>query len=137
MTKEFWFNLPVKDVQKSKAFFTRIGFAPNPRFGDSYNQASLYIGEKQVVLMLFPEAAFKQFTGTEIPDLTNGSQVLFSIDAQSKGEVDELLEKVVEAGGTIFSKPKDQGWMYGAGFADLDGHRWNVLYMDASKMPAP
>ncbi|MNO02730.1 Glyoxalase-like domain protein [compost metagenome] len=61
--------------------------------------------------------------------------MLISIDAESKEAVDALLQKVVEAGGIIYGEPQDQGWMYGAGFADLDGHRWNVLYMDPSQMP--
>jgi uncharacterized protein len=60
---------------------------------------------------------------------------LLSFDAESKEVVDEMLEKAVKAGGTIYGEPHDQGWMYGAGFTDLDGHRWNVLYMDMSNMP--
>jgi len=71
----------------------------------------------------------------EIADPKRGTEVLISIDAESKEEVDELLQKVVSAGGTIYGEPHDQGWMYGAGFVDLDGHRWNVLYMDMSSMP--
>ncbi|KQL49425.1 extradiol dioxygenase [Brevibacillus choshinensis] len=134
MTKEIWLNLPVKDVQKSKQFFTEIGFSLNPRFGDNDQQASLFIGEKQFVVMLFPESTFTQFTRNEIPDATKATQILISIDAQSKEDVDSLLDKVVTAGGTIYAKPQDQGWMYGAGFADLDGHRWNVLFMDESKI---
>ncbi|MWV46977.1 hypothetical protein GRF59_25525 [Paenibacillus sp. HJL G12] len=59
---------------------------------------------------------------------------MLSVDAASPEEVDELLEKVVLAGGTVFGKPENKNGMYGAGFADLDGHRWNVLYMDFSKM---
>lgn len=135
MTKEIWLNLPVKDVQKSKQFFTQIGFSLNPRFGDNDQQASLLIGEKQFAVMLFPESTFQQFTENDIADTAAGTEVLISIDAQSREEVDALLDKVVHAGGTVFGKPRDQGWMYGAGFSDLDGHRWNVLYMDSSKMP--
>jgi len=85
---------------------------------------------------LFTEATFKNFTGNEIPDSNEGTEVLFSIGAENREEVDEMAEKVVKAGGTIYAEAEDNdSWMYGCGFADLDGHRWNVLYMDMSKMP--
>ncbi|MGO0059574.1 VOC family protein [Brevibacillus fluminis] len=135
MAKEIWINLPVKDVPRSKRFFSKIGFTLNPRLADSDDKASLLIGDKHVVVMLFPEDTFKAFTGNDIPDTAHATQVLLSIDAQSKEEVDGLIDKVVNAGGTVYAKPHDQGWMYGAGFCDLDGHRWNVLYMDMSQMP--
>ncbi|WP_127581297.1 VOC family protein [Paenibacillus koleovorans] len=136
MTKELWLNLPVKDVQRSKQFFTSIGFALNPRFGDSNEAASLLVGEKSIVVMLVPEATFRGYTNHEVADTKLGSEVLISIDAESRDAVDELLDKVEAAGGTIYGRPSDRtGWMYGAGFVDLDGHRWNVLYMDMSQMP--
>ena len=85
--------------------------------------------------MLFTEAVFNTFTGNKTADAKQASEVLLSIDAESKAEVDEMAKKAESAGGTIFSKPAEhQGWMYGCGFADLDGHRWNMLYMDMSKM---
>ncbi|MEP6927565.1 MAG: VOC family protein [Ginsengibacter sp.] len=136
MTKEFWINLPVKDINKSREFFIKLGFSPNPGMGNSNESASLLIGNKKIVLMLFAEPTFKNFTSNEIADTKSATEVLFSIDAESREEVDEMADKAVKAGGTIFGKPKEnQGWMYGCGFADLDGHRWNVLYMDMSKMP--
>lgn len=136
MTKEFWVNLPVKDIKRSKEFFTEIGFSLNPRFGNSDESASILIGDKNVVLMLFAEPTFKSFTRNEIADNKQSTEVLFSIDAENREEVDALAKRVSNAGGTIFSEPEEnQGWMYGFGFADLDGHRWNVLYMDMSKMP--
>ena len=136
MTKEFWINLPVKDINKSKEFFLKLGFSPNPGMGNSDESTSVLIGNKKVVLMLFNEPTFKKFASNEIADTKKTTEVLFSIDAESKEEVDEMSKKAREAGGTIFGEPKDnQGWMYGCGFADLDGHRWNVLYMDMGKMP--
>ncbi|OBZ13179.1 MULTISPECIES: VOC family protein [Bacillales] len=136
MPREFWLNLPVKDLKQSKEFFSQLGFTFHPRHINSDDMAGLVIGEAKVLVMLFPEATFKKFTGQEIADTRQGTEVLLSIDAQSREEVDEWIEKAVKAGGTAFSKPQDQGgWMYGAGFADLDGHRWNVLYMDMSEMP--
>jgi hypothetical protein len=135
MAKEFWLNLPVKDIQRSKAFFTKLGFDFNPLY-NSDNSASLLLGEKDVVVMLFEEPQFKGFTSNEIADTTRGTEVLLSFDAESKEEVDEIVRKVIEAGGTSDHKPTEmKGWMYGCIFTDLDGHRWNVLYMDMEKMP--
>ncbi|NEW07634.1 extradiol dioxygenase [Paenibacillus sp. SYP-B3998] len=128
-------NLPVKDLDKSKAFFTKLGFSFHPRHSNSDEAAGLLIGDKHVIVMLFPEPSFKNFTRNDIADTKQGTEVLLSIDAESKEAVDEMVEKAVKAGGTAFSEPQGQGFMYGAGFADLDGHRWNVLYMDTSKMP--
>jgi predicted lactoylglutathione lyase len=132
MTKQLWINLPVKDVHKAQQFFAAIGFSAHIQTINNEDIASLLIGEQQVRVMLFPEATFQRFTNHELAKTSLGSEVLFSIDAESKEEVDELLVKVERAGGTVYGK-HDQGWMYGAGFIDLDGHRWNVLYMDMSK----
>ncbi len=136
MTKELWINLPVKDIKKSKAFFTAIGFSLNTKFGDGNDAASFLVGEKKMNIMLFPEATFQSFSQQELADTRKGTEVLFSFDGESREEVDEMAEKVAKAGGVIFSKPSEnQGWMYGFAFADPDGHRWNMLYMDLSKMP--
>lgn len=135
MTKDIWINLPVKNVSRSKDFFTSLGFTLN-QHGNSDISASMIIGDKHIILMLFAEAAFKGFTGNGLPDTATGTEVLFSISAESREEVDELAQKVVAAGGTLYAPPgENQGWMYGCGFVDIDGHRWNVLYMDMSKMP--
>jgi uncharacterized protein len=135
MIKEFWINLPVKDINKSKEFFTKLGFTLNPRFSNSDEMAGLIIGDKNVIVNLFPESTFKNFTRNEIADPKQATEILLSIDAGSREEVDEMVNKAVKAGGTISSEPGGQGWMYGCVFADLDGHRWNVLYMDMSNMP--
>jgi predicted lactoylglutathione lyase len=136
MTKEIWINLPVKNINKSKEFFSKLGFSFNSQYNNSDESACLVIGEKNVIIMLFTESTFKNFTGNKISDSNQGTEVLFSIGAETREEVDEMAEKVVNAGGTIYAEAEDNdNWMYGCGFADLDGHRWNVLYMDMSKMP--
>lgn len=136
MTKEFWLNLPVKDVSRSKTFFKEMGFSFNENFGGGPNSACLQVGSKNVVVMLFEEPTFKSFTVNPLTDTQRSTEVLLSIDAESPAEVDEIAQKATAAGGTVFSKPAEsQGWMYGCGFADLDGHRWNVLHMDMSKLP--
>ena len=135
MTKQFWLNLPVKNVGRSKEFFSKLGFKFNTKYGNTETSASLQIGENNVIVMLFDETIFKGFINND-PIATDGSEVLLSIDAESKEEVDEMARKAVEAGGISTHKPSEMtGWMYGCMFADPDGHRWNVLYMDMSKMP--
>ncbi len=133
--KQFWLNLPVKDIKRSREFFTKLGFKFNPNNGNTDHSICLLIGEKEVVVMMFDEPTFKGFTNNEITSTKQSTEVLLSIDAQSKEEVDEMVEKVKAAGGTSNHVPKPMtGFMYGCVFSDLDGHRWNVLYMDMSKM---
>ena len=135
MTKEIWVNLPVKNIAKSVAFFNELGFVENNRFPFNDTMASFFIGEKKFVMMLFTDEIIAGFCGNAISDTTAGTEVLFSIDAESKAEVDEMLSKAEKAGGKIYASGGDKdGWMYGGGFIDLDGHRWNLLYMDFSKM---
>jgi predicted lactoylglutathione lyase len=135
MTKEIWLNFPVKDVNKSKEFFTRIGFTPNEKHTKG-DMVCFEVGEKKMTVLFFAEEVFKGFTKSEISDTKRGAEVLISFDAESREEVDETAKKVRDAGGRIFSEPSEiQGWMYGFAFADLDGHRWNMVFMDFSKLP--
>ncbi|MFF2093426.1 VOC family protein [Paenibacillus sp. NPDC058174] len=131
MSQEIWINLPVKDVQRSTAFFNEIGFHADSVGGE---RAKLAIG--QTTILLFPAAVFEKFTGAKTADTSHSAEVIFSIGANSREEVDAFIQKAEAAGGSIFGRPSEtDGWMYGAAFADLDGHRWNLLYMDESKMP--
>ena len=136
MVKDIWINLPVKDVKKSKEFFVKLGFKLNPNNGNTENSACFLVGDRNIVLMLFDEPSFNGFTNHALADTKQGSEVLLSVGVGSKEQVDELAKKAVEAGGTSTHTPgKMEGWMYGCLFVDLDGHRWNALYMDMSKMP--
>ena len=136
MIKEIWINLPVKDVEKSKEFFTKIGFNINTEHGDSNEMAGVQANEKSMNVMLFAENTFKDFSKNEFTDTNQSTEVLISYSAESREEIDESARKVFDAGGRIFSEPAEiQGWMYGFAFADLDGHRWNQLFMDMGKMP--
>lgn len=135
-TKNFWFNLPVKDVEKAAVFFRSLGFRESEMHPSSSHMARFFIGEQNVVMMLFPENNFSEYTGIAVSDTKQGAEVLLNIDAQSQQEVDAYAAHAKAAGGTVYLKPiLLQGWMYTCGFADLDGHRWNVLYMDVDKMP--
>jgi uncharacterized protein len=127
---DIWINLPVRDVHRSKQFFKSLGFTFNENIGNQDRSACMIVGQKNVVVMLFDEPTFRSFTNMEIADPLRHVEVLLSVGAQSKEEVDELAQKAVEAGGTSSHKPYEMvGNMYGCVFADLDGHRWNVLYM--------
>ncbi|MBM7691307.1 putative lactoylglutathione lyase [Peribacillus deserti] len=111
-------------------------FRLNELYASQDGSFSMIVGDNQVVLMLFPVTVFRGFAGNAVTDSWLGTEVLFSLWANSRDEVDEFALKAERAGGTVFSKPAEQsGWMYGCGFADPDGHRWNTLYMDMSKMP--
>ncbi|MCP8970433.1 VOC family protein [Ectobacillus ponti] len=135
MPKQFWINLPVKDLNKSKEFYSKIGFLVNEQHGNSH-QVQLSIGDHHTTVMLFSESIFRSFTRHEIVNTKQATEVLLSFDAESREEVDTIAKHAAEAGGTIYGAPSEiQGWMYGCGFTDLDGHRWNALYMDMSKMP--
>ncbi|MCV9932698.1 extradiol dioxygenase [Flavobacterium sp. LS1R47] len=134
MAKQIWLNLPVKDVAKSKAFFSKIGFSFNEEH-DTPKSTCMLVGEGKFVIMLFEEKMFEDISQNKLTDTKTSSEILISIDAESKEEVDTIAKKVQEAGGNVFAAPSlNQGWMYGCGFADLDGHRWNSLFMDFSKL---
>ncbi|TWT09318.1 VOC family protein [Planomicrobium sp. CPCC 101079] len=129
MAKECWINLPVKDLQKSKDFFKTLGLTVNERFSDSEEMAGVVVGDHNVMVMLFPEEAFRSFTGIAVTDTSSSSEVILSISAESPEEVQEFIQKVELAGGAVFSGPGERNGFYGAGFCDLDGHRWNLLVM--------
>ena len=136
MAQDIWINLPVRDLARSVAFFAGIGFVRNPGPGNSEHSASFLIGEKKVVLMLFVESVFSGFIAHAVADTNKGTEVLFSLGADGRSAVDEMADRARSAGGTVFAEPKESnGFMYGCGFCDPDGHRWNVLFMDPAKMP--
>lgn len=138
MTKEIWINLPVKDVAASKVFFKSLGgfFRLHPSHEGNPNMGAVQAGDHNVMVMLFPEARIEAFSQNPVTDTTKSTEVLFSFSAETREEVDEMAKSVKAAGGNVFAAPAEiDGWMYGCAFADLDGHRWNMLYMDMSKMP--
>ena len=133
MTKQIWLNLPVKNIEESKKFFSIIGFSFNEEYSNEHS-ACMLVGDKNFVVMLFEESLFGSIIQNKITDTQTHSEMLISINAESRQEVEDLAQKVNDAGGVVFAKPAEkQGWMYGCGFSDLDGHRWNVLFMDYSK----
>ncbi|MDI5889439.1 MULTISPECIES: VOC family protein [Flavobacterium] len=133
MASKIFINLAVKDLKKSIDFFATLGFSFNPQFTDE--QATCMIIGENIFAMLVTEQRFKDFTKKEICNANKNTEVLLAMDAESKEKVDEMVKNAVDAGGTIYMEPQDHGWMYGHSFADLDGHQWEIFYMDESAIP--
>ncbi len=133
MATKIFVNLPVKDLQKSIAFFTHMGYTFNPQFTD--DKATCMIVGENIFAMLLTEERFRDFTKKEIADAHKTTEVLIALDAESREEVVDLVEKAMQAGATKYAEPQDHDWMYQHSFADLDGHQWEILYMDIAKFP--
>jgi predicted lactoylglutathione lyase len=123
-------NLPVKDLKKSLEFFTKLDFTFNPQFTDE--TAACMIVSEDIFVMLLTEDKFKTFTPKAICDATKSTEVLVCLSAESRDKVNDMVHKAVAAGGTTYSEPQDHGFMYGHGFQDLDGHIWELIYMEPS-----
>ncbi|GEC90358.1 VOC family protein [Brevibacillus formosus] len=132
-SKQIFVNLPVKDLNKSIDFFTAIGYEFNPQFTDQ-NAACLVIGEN-IFAMLLVEEFFQTFTKKELTDATRSTEVIVALSADSKEQVDEIVNKALAAGATPSNDPVDHGFMYSWSFQDLDGHLWEFLYMDQGAVP--
>jgi predicted lactoylglutathione lyase len=128
MATRIFVNLPVKNLKKSIGFFTKLGFTFNPQFTDE--TATCMIVSEDIFVMLLTEAKFKTFTPKQICDATKSTEVLVCLSSESRENVDGMVRKAVAAGGTTYNEPQDHGFMYGHGFQDLDGHIWELIYMD-------
>ncbi|MEU2975602.1 VOC family protein [Streptomyces hirsutus] len=133
MTQQMIFvNLAANDLDASKKFFTALGYELDERFSDE-NTASVVIGDT-VVVMLHTKQRYAEFTKKEIADSTRTSEVLLALSSESREKVDELVERALAAGGSVSGETQDQGFMYGRAFDDLDGHTWEVVWMDPSAL---
>jgi uncharacterized protein len=132
MITNIFVNLPVKDLNKTVEFFTKLGFTFNPQFTDE-NATCMIVG-KDIFVMLLVEKFFKTFTKKEISDTTKNTEAIVALSAQSREEVDQMMDKVLGAGGREARDPQDHGWMYGRSFEDINGHLWEIFYMDESAM---
>ena len=130
MATKIFVNLPVNDLNKSVGFFTKLGFSFNPQFTDE-NATCMIVGE-DIFVMLLVEKFFQTFTKKEIADATKSTEVIIALSAESRAQVDELADKAMAAGASPSNFAQDQGFMYGRSFQDLDGHLWEVMYMDPS-----
>lgn len=128
MAAQIFVNLPVKKLNQSVAFFIKLGYVFNPQFTDE--TAACMIVSDDIFVMLLTEDKFKTFTPKAICDATKSTEVLVCLSSESRKEVDEMVRKAVAAGGTTYNEPQDHGFMYGHGFQDLDGHIWELVYME-------
>jgi uncharacterized protein len=128
MTTKIFVNLPVEDLEKSKAFFAKLGYRFNPQFTDE--TAACMVITDDIYAMLLTKAKFKEFTKKAIADATQTTEVLTCLSVDSKAKVEEMLDAALEAGATEARDPMDYGFMYGRSFNDLDGHIWEIIWMD-------
>lgn len=133
MAKKIFINLPVSDVQKAMAFYTAIGFVNNPQFTDE--TAACMVVSDEIYVMLLINSRFKEFTKKEIGNNHLTGSVINSLSVDSLEEVNSIADKALKAGGKESNEPIDYGYMQQRSFEDLDGHLWEIVYMDMSKFP--
>jgi len=130
MATKIFVNLPVKNLDRSVEFFTKLGFSFNAQFTDE--TATCMVVSEDIFVMLLTEAKFKEFTSNAICDATKSTEVLVCLSSESREEVDKMIRNAVAAGGTTYNEPQDYGFMYSHGFQDLDGHIWETMFMEPS-----
>ena len=128
MASKIFVNLPVKNLDKSIEFFTQLGFTFNPQFTDE--TATCMIVSEHIFVMLLTEAKFRTFTPNPICDARKNTEVLVCLSLEGREQVDDMVRKAVASGGNTYNEPQDHGFMYGHGFQDLDGHIWELIYME-------
>ena len=129
MAKQIFVNLAVKDLSKTIKFFTKLGFKFNPQFSDEH-ATCMIIGDN-IYAMLVVAKFFKKFIpNKQIADARKSTEALVALPLESRGEVDDMIKRSIGAGGKEYRKVQDYGWMYGRAFEDLDGHIWEIFYMD-------
>ena len=126
--RKLFVNLPVADLNRSVGFFTELGFTFDERFTDE-TATCMLIGE-DAYAMLLTRAKFEEFATKPIADAQSPTEALFAVTAESREAVDDLADKALAAGASPAKEPYDMGFMYGRSFHDLDGHHWEVFWMD-------
>jgi len=129
-SRKLFVNLAVRDLKKSMNFFTKLGFEFNPKFTD--DKAACMIISEEAFLMILAEPFFKTFTQKALCDTSSHTESLICISCNSRDEVNEMVNKAIAAGGKHAKDPMDHGFMYGWSFYDLDGHHWEVMWMNPS-----
>ncbi len=132
MATNIFVNLAVKDLEKSMDFFTALGFKFNPHFSDE--KAACMVINNNAYVMLLIKPFFKTFTGKSMADASKSTEVLVSLTVGSKADVNEFMEKAIALGATETREPQDHGFMFGRSFNDLDGHIWEITWMDTEAM---
>jgi predicted lactoylglutathione lyase len=136
MATKIFVNLPIKDIDKSKEFFTKLGFSINPQFTN--DKAACVVISEDIYVMILKEEFFKTFIpNKQISDATKSTEVLVALSADSKDDVNKMTDAALAAGGKTARDPEDHGFMYSRAFEDLDGHIWEVFWMDPSFVNQP
>lgn len=130
MNKQIIFNLPVKDLEKSKAFFTALGFSFSQQFSND-QAAFMEIVGNDIRAMLMTEAFFHSLINKPVAQAKEANEVIICLSCESREEVDSLIAKATAAGARIPHPPEDHGFMYDQGFEDLDGHLWNLVWAES------
>lgn len=130
---QIYVNLPVKDIQKTRTFWTTLGFPINEQFSDD-KAVCVVMKEDHIYTMFLKEEFFQTFTNRPYAK-GDTTQVLLAIGVDSREEVDWIVNTALENGGSKYSESMDHGWMYQSAFADIDGHQWEVMHADMSKLP--
>ncbi|HLL18529.1 MAG TPA: VOC family protein [Rubrivivax sp.] len=128
--KQIFVNLPVKDLQRSMAFFKSLGYDFKAEFTNN-SGAGMVISDNHIYVMLLTEQFFQTFIKKPIADAHRSTEVLVCLGCDSRAEVDALVAKAIAAGGHAPNPPQDMGSMYSHGFEDLDGHIWELVHMTA------
>ena len=131
MNKQIFVNLPVKDLNKSKEFFSALGYSFNPQFTND-SGACMVIAEDSIYAMLLTEEFFATFIDKKISNAHEVTEALICLSCESREEVDSVVKKALAAGGKTPRAPQDHGFMYAHGFEDLDGHIWELVYMSGA-----
>ena len=134
MSRKIFVNLPIKNMENSQTFFKSLDFSFDPHFTNEQG-ACLVISENHNYVMLLVEPFFRTFTKKSIADSSKTTEVLVCLSCESRAEVDEMVRKAIAAGGKSPNAPQDHGFMYGHGFEDLDGHIWELMWMDPTAVP--
>lgn len=135
MRPQIFINLPVKDLDQSMNFYTKMGFTNNPQFSD--DTAKCMVFSEEIFVMILTHDKFKAFSSKPITDVSMTTAVLLSLSVESIDKVNEIVDNALSAGGKEPIEAKDYGFMQQRTLEDLDGHTWEIFYMDMSKMPQP
>lgn len=131
--KSIYVNLPIKNLEKTREFWTKLGFSFNEQFSDE-KALCLVLNEGQIYAMLITHEFFSTFTNRAIADGST-TQVLLAVEVESRELVDQTIKIAIENGATRYREGADHGWMYYDSFADLDGHQWEIMFTDPTQIP--
>ncbi|QLC66134.1 glyoxalase/bleomycin resistance/extradiol dioxygenase family protein [Flavobacterium sp. LPB0248] len=133
MKTKIFLNLAVKDLNRAVSFYNGLGFSTNPKF--SNEKGACLVIDENIFVMILVEEFYQTFTKKQICDSKTTSEALIAISVDTREQVDEMMDKAIKSGGTDYNQTNDYGWMYQRTFLDVDGHHWEVFFMDESQIP--